>query len=138
MKKVVADASFCCAWIFPDEATSTAESLLEELLTGSAQLLVPALWHYEMANVLRSRHHRGRLTKTSLRVAERALSQVPVHEVDVPHRSDLNRLIEIAVKYTLSAYDAAYLELANRLNVPLLTTNKVLETPHLSSLKSVG
>ncbi len=134
MKKVVADASFCGAWIFPDEATSTAEALLEELLTGSTQLLVPALWHYEMANMLRSGQRRGRLSKTSLRAAQKALGQVPVHEVDVPHRSDLNRLIEIAVKYELSAYDAAYLELANRLNVPLLTTDKVLKKAHQSSI----
>ena len=133
MKKVVADASFCGAWIFPDEATEAAESLLGELVTGSAQLVVPALWHYEMANLLRSGHLRGRLSKTGLRAAEKALSQVPVHMVDVPQRSGISRLVEMANRYKLSAYDAAYLELSARLKIPLLTTDKSLEKAYRSA-----
>ena len=94
--------------------------------------MVPALWHYEMANMLRSGHRRGRLTKSSLRAAEKALSQVPVHEVDVPQKAEFRRLIDIANQYELSAYDAAYLELSDRLKVPLLTSDKKLEEAYKS------
>jgi len=132
MKKLVADASFCGAWIFADEATEAAESLLEELISGSAQLVVPALWHYEMANLLRSGHRRGRLSKANLRAAEKALGRVPVHVVDVPQRSGISRLVELAMQKDLSAYDAAYLELSLRLKIPLLTTDKSLENAYRS------
>lgn len=127
MKKVVADASFCGAWIFPDESTDEAEFLLKELLTGTAQLVVPALWHYEMANMLRSGYRRGRLSKPSLRKAFKALSQVPVHVVDVPNRKGIGGLVEMALECELSSYDAAYLELSCRLKLPLLTADKALE-----------
>ena len=135
MKKIVADTSFCGAWIFQDEATGVAEELLEELITGSAQLIVPSLWHYEMANMLRSGYRRKRLNKTSLGAAEKALSLVPVHEVDVPRQGDLRKLIEVANRYDLSVYDAAYLELSNRLKVPLMTTDKKLKSVYKSLIK---
>jgi predicted nucleic acid-binding protein len=126
MKKVVADASFCGAWIF-DEASEAAELLLRDLINGTTQLVVPALWHYEMGNMLRSGHRRGRLSKSAMRAAVKALGQVPVNRVDVPQLQGVSRLVELAVEFELSAYDAAYLELSTRLKVPLLTTDKVLK-----------
>lgn len=133
MKKVVADASYCGAWIFSDESTEAAEELLRELVRGTTQLVVPALWHYEMANMLCSGHKRGRLSKSSLRASLDALSRVPVHIVDVPQRQGASRLIDIALRFKLSAYDAAYLELSSRLKIPLLTTDKVLERAYKST-----
>lgn len=126
MSKVVADASFCGAWIFPDEASRDAELLLQDVLDGSRQLVVPSLWYYEMANMLRSGHLRGRLTKSGLKAALEAIRQVPVSKVDVPKGASTAAMCELALKFELSSYDAAYLEISTRLQVPLLTCDSRL------------
>lgn len=130
MRRLVADASFCGAWILNDEASEAAEDLLEGMLSGSLQLVVPALWYYEMANMLKSASLRRRLSESNAAVAERLLSQVPIHEVDTPAGEVMGRIVKLAADFELSAYDAAYLELSDRLKIPLLTSDKRLKTAH--------
>ena len=52
--------------------------------------------------------------------------RVPLYEADVPQAVERRRILEMAFSFQLSAYDAAYLELADRLKIPLLTGDKVL------------
>ena len=51
MNAYVLDCSIAAAWLFPDEATSETDSLLNILQTKKA--VVPNLWHLEISNVLR-------------------------------------------------------------------------------------
>ncbi len=132
MNKVVADASFCGAWIFSDESSEAAERLLEGMLSGSLQLVVPALWQYEMANMLKSGLVRGRLSESNLVASGRLLGQVPVHAVDNPGSGEFARIFKLATRYELSAYDAAYLELSDRLKVELMTADRKLQKAHLA------
>ena len=60
MNRVVADASLCGAWILPDESSDEADALLAEIEEGTIALHIPSLWHYEMLNLIRSAHRRGR------------------------------------------------------------------------------
>ncbi len=119
MSRVVADASLCGAWILPDEASPRAEKLLAGIAQGSLELVVPALWHYEMINLLRSALRRKRIGPDDAQAALEALALVPLGHEDVPEATSRGRIMYLAVQFDLSSYDAAYLELADRFKIPL-------------------
>ena len=126
MKQVVADASFCGAWILADEFSEEADRLLSQLIKGTVQLAVPAIWHYEMMNLLRSALRRKRLAPEDVSEAIDALEQVPILLEDLPGGPARRRMFHLAVQFDLSAYDAAYLELADRLKIRLVTCDAKL------------
>ena len=127
MKQAVADASFCGAWILADEISDMAEELLTQILKGSVELVVPALWHYEINNLLRSAHRRKRLTEEDAREALETLNQVPLVIEDLPEGPAKKRMLHLALQFDLSSYDAAYLELADRHKIPLHTADTKLK-----------
>ncbi len=127
MKQVVADASFCGAWILTDESSGEAERLLGRIISGSVQLVVPALWHYEMLNLLRSAVRRRRLAPGDLELAAETLERVPMTLEDLPGAPARRRILHLAAQFDLSAYDAAYLELADRFKVGLQTNDAKLK-----------
>lgn len=127
MKKVVADASFCGAWILPDESSGAAERLLMRAISGAIELVVPALWHYEMLNLLRSAVRRKRLATAEMDLAVEALERVPMTLEDLPGAPARRRILHLAMQFELSAYDAAYLELADRFKIALQTNDAKLK-----------
>ena len=127
MKKVVADASFCGAWILPDESSGAAERLLTRAISGAIELVVPALWHYEMLNLLRSAVRRKRLATAEMDLAVEALERVPMTLEDLPGAPARRRILHLAMQFELSAYDAAYLELADRFKITLQTNDTKLK-----------
>ena len=127
MKKVVADASFCGAWILPDESSGAAERLLMRAISGAIELVVPALWHYEMLNLLRSAVRRKRLATAEMDLAVEALERVPMKLEDLPGAPARRRILHLAMQFELSAYDAAYLELADRFKIALQTNDAKLK-----------
>ena len=126
MKQAVADASFCGAWIIADDSSEKAEQILSLIVKGTLELVVPALWHYEMNNLLRSAHRRKRLTEEDARTALETLIQVPLTLEDLPEAPARKRILHLALQFDLSSYDAAYLELADRHKIPLLTADAKL------------
>lgn len=123
---MVADASFCGAWILDDECSVEAEQFLTELAKGAVELIVPTLWHYEMNNLLRSALRRKRLSEDDLWLALEALEQVSITHEDLPESPALKRILHLAIQFDLSSYDAAYLELADRHKIPLHTADTKL------------
>lgn len=126
MKQAVADASFCGAWILTDESSESADQLLTEIVKGSVELVVPALWHYEMNNLLRSAHRRKRLNEEDARESLELLNQVPLTIEDLPEAPARKRILHLALQFNLSSYDASYLELADRHKIPLHTADAKL------------
>ena len=126
MKQIVADASFCGAWVLADESSGAAESLLARIISGSVQLVVPALWHYEMLNLLRSAVRRKRLATEDLDLTVESLERVPMTLEDLPGAPARRRILHLAMQFDLSSYDAAYLELADRFKISLQTNDAKL------------
>ncbi|MGA0094499.1 MAG: type II toxin-antitoxin system VapC family toxin [Chthoniobacterales bacterium] len=126
MKQIVADASFCGAWVLTDESSGAAESLLARIISGSVQLVVPALWHYEMLNLLRSAVRRKRLATEDLDLTVESLERVPMTLEDLPGAPARRRILHLAMQFDLSSYDAAYLELADRFKISLQTNDAKL------------
>jgi predicted nucleic acid-binding protein len=122
----VLDASATLAWCFEDEGTVPAASVLERLRHQEA--LVPSLWLLELANGLVVAERRGRVTRAE---SARFLGLVGELPIRIDQTSTLNlasSVMELAREYELSAYDAAYLELALRLGQPLATLDERLRS----------
>ena len=118
--RFVADASVTIAWVHPGQATASTQAMLEAIAEG-AVFEVPSLWLLEVANVLLVLRRRGRITERERRLAAEHVLMLP-HVVDGDGTSlAFTRLSELAAKYRLSIYDAVYLELAMRRNLPLAT-----------------
>jgi predicted nucleic acid-binding protein len=114
----VADASVGIAWAVPTQSSPAAERLLDEVALGRP-FVIPALWPFEVANSLLVLKRRKKLTGEQYALARRALSSLrPVVDDEGP-RVALGRISEIAEENGLSVYDAAYLELSLRKNLPL-------------------
>ena len=129
MRQIILDASAILAFFAPDatpQQQDYANHIVENMVNHHLTARVPPLWDYEIANsliVLR----RKKLINEKQAVHIRAdLRQLPIRIAH--HEGNLIEAITpIAQTYHLSAYDAAYLELAMRLDTPVATLDKNLQ-----------
>jgi predicted nucleic acid-binding protein len=113
----VLDASIALAWCFADEATPAADALLDRLADEEAA--APALWRLEVANALTMAERRGQLSVAGLTRSVSLLQRLAVAiDPEGPDRA-FRELLDLARSEGLTVYDAAYLELALRLGLPL-------------------
>ena len=125
MSGFVLDNSVTMAWCFPEEATPRTESLLKRA-SAYETLHVPVLWEYEVINVLMLAVLRGRLLQERADIFIHDLQRFDIRR-DIPDRERVFADLQATVrKHRLTAYDAAYLELATRLQLPLATLDKDL------------
>jgi predicted nucleic acid-binding protein len=121
----VVDSSIALAWALPDETSKEADRFLGRISMKSI-LWVPALWWYEIANALLMAQRRKRLGEAEKVRLMELYGRLPIH-TDVALDSDIVwRLHTLATEYNLSAYDAAYLELAQRRGLGLATVDRSL------------
>lgn len=115
----VLDSSLALSWCFKDEQTT--KSL--EFLSAARQraIFVPSLWHIEMSNILGMSFRRKRMNDADLSVALKLFATLEIHTDTVFSPVSTSVLLPLMQAYTLTAYDAVYLELALRLNLPLAT-----------------
>lgn len=116
----VIDASVGLAWVHPAQATEQSDNLLRQLKEG-VTLIVPALWFLEMANALLVLERRKKLKASERHEALsvlRALKTKPDLEGVI---LAFGKVSELAEHHGLSIYDATYLELALREQIPLAT-----------------
>lgn len=119
----VLDSSMALAWCFPDERPS-AQSILDLLATSTA--IVPHLWHLEIANALLMGERRKRSQPSDTVQWLNYLRSLPIQAEEMLAPSLWENILTVARTYSLSAYDAAYLELALRRGLPLATLDKDL------------
>lgn len=120
----VVDACMMGPLIISDEEADLHQAL-PTLLARSA-VVVPSNWHLEVANLGRMSVRRKRLTASELRDALEQIAQFTVVIDDSTTRQAWNRTLDLSERYDLTAYDAAYLELALRRGLPLLTRDGAL------------
>jgi predicted nucleic acid-binding protein len=123
----VIDSSIALAWALPDETSKEADRFLSRISIRNI-LWVPALWWYEMANALLMAQRRKRLTDAE-RIRLMELYRVLPIRTDTMLDSDImGRFQRLGMDYDLSAYDAAYLELAQRRGLGLATFDRPLRS----------
>jgi len=124
LKRFVIDCSVAMAWCFEDEADQYADYVLNLLVESEA--ITTSLWPLEVANVLLTAERRKRLTEADSIEFVHILSQLPITVDQETADRALSETLFLGRKYRLSAYDAAYLELAMREGVELATRDKEL------------
>ena len=117
----VLDASIVACWAFADEDHPVAELALERIRTDEAR--VPALWWFEVRNILIVNERRKRVTERDTASFLRGLGRL---RVTIDRSSEAADVLMLTRRYRLSVYDASYLELARRDGVPLATLDKKL------------
>ena len=115
----VVDASVTMAWCFLDEATSYTWAVLDRLQDTGA--VVPTIWPLDVASVLLVGERRQRLTAAETTRFVQTLQGLPITVDDGEMTGALGPILALGREHGLSAYDAAYLELAMRLGLPLAT-----------------
>ena len=121
---LVVDCSVAVAWCIDDEASPETDAVLDRVRDEGA--LVPALWHLELANVLLQAERRGRLSVRDVAARLALLDAMPiVTDGSLPGRVR-GDVLALARAERLTAYDAAYLELAIRTGADLATKDAAL------------
>ena len=117
----VLDASVTASWCFPDEQSAVADVAMDRLLADEA--LAPQLWLVEMRNILLVNERRGRIDAADADDFLRDLNRLPIRV-----RSDVDEhaVMEMGRQHGLTAYDATYLDLAVRADVPVATLDEAL------------
>lgn len=132
MKRFVLDCSVTMAWCFENEADPRADALLGDMPDSAAY--VPSIWGLEVANVLLVGERRGRLTEADASAFVTRIQEMSIALEPMLGPEALNRVLSLARRHGLSAYDASYLELAIRLEIPLATLDAKLR----EAAKSAG
>lgn len=125
MSRWIIDASLTLGWYLKDEE-DRAYSL--EVLAGLAEneAVVPFLWTYEVSNGLVMAHRRKRLPLEELAEIMASLQALPI-AIEPQDPEATKDLWQLALKHQLTVYDAAYLELALRLALPIATRDAALK-----------
>jgi predicted nucleic acid-binding protein len=120
----VVDASVVMSWCFADEADAYADGVLDRLTQDEA--LVPSIWPLEIGNVLLVAERRKRLSEADSARFLALLGELPIVIEPEPPQRMLREILALARELGLSTYDAAYLDLAMRLGLPLATNDAAL------------
>jgi predicted nucleic acid-binding protein len=125
MPPFVVDASMTLSWCFADEAAPYSRGVLGALETTYA--VVPALWPFEVANALALAERRKRITQEGIAAFLETLRRLPIQ---IERREALwlwQATLPLAREHRLTAYDAAYLDLARRDRLSLATLDRDLQ-----------
>jgi predicted nucleic acid-binding protein len=120
----VVDVSVVMSWCFADEADAYADGVLDRLAQDEA--LVPSIWPLEIGNVLLVAERRKRLSEADSARFLALLAELPIVIEPEPPQRMLREILALARELGLSTYDAAYLDLAMRLGLPLATNDAAL------------
>lgn len=118
----VLDASVALLWLVPetnpagvDYASATLKALKE------SQAIVPSLLTLEVANVVAKLEFKGLVAEADSQRFLALLGRLNIVTDQATAAHALGDTLNLARRYKLSAYDAAYLELALRKGLPLAT-----------------
>jgi predicted nucleic acid-binding protein len=121
---LVLDASLTLSWFFKDERTPGTDAVLTWVTETGA--VVPALWRLEVANALQMGIRRGRIDAAFRDSALTQLSQLSIAADPDTDAYAWTTILQLAARFQLTLYDAAYLELAQRRRLPLATLDREL------------
>lgn len=120
----IVDCSVAMSWLFKDEVTRQTVDLLNRLDAESA--LVPGLWFLELANVMALAERKGRIKPDESAEFIAQLSRLDLEiDADAPDRA-FGHLLPLSRAHQLTSYDALYLDLALRRQLPLATLDEPL------------
>ena len=118
------DASATLSWLLQDERDDLSVRMAEAVLQVGA--VVPPLWRLELRNALLAGERRGRLKASDVSAMLEDVAALPIEVVWEHAQGGDEAELALARTHGLSVYDAAYLELARRRSLPLMTRDDAL------------
>lgn len=115
----VIESSIVMAWCFQDKATLATNRLLERMVTEAAA--VPAWWSLEITDMLALAERKKRITAAQIAQFIALIESFDLEVDDQAPGRAFAQLLPLCRSHELSSYDAAYLDLAMRLQLPLAT-----------------
>jgi len=119
---MIIDASVLLSAFFPDEAQAQAQAILRDHVAGHVRLKAPTLLAYEVSNAVWQAERRGRISGTQADEILRAAAGLEIELLPL----DWGESLPLARRFGRSAYDTAYLRLAERSGEPLITGDERL------------
>jgi predicted nucleic acid-binding protein len=116
----VLDTSVAVAWYLEEAFSTSARAWQERLLAGKVVLIVPSLHYWEFANVLRTLVHRRELPEDLAREIYQLHMDAPLERAEPEEKS----ILDTALQYGATAYDAVYIRLCLSRGIPLITAEK--------------
>lgn len=134
---LIIDASLTMTWYFEDEATQASKDLLDSVARDGA--VAPPLWRIEVANAFQSGIRRKRIDVAYRDASLADLGRLPI-SIDADTDAHVwTTTLRLSDRYALTIYDACYLELAQRRNLPLATLDQELRAAaHALGLPLLG
>jgi predicted nucleic acid-binding protein len=125
VSRFVLDASVVLTWCFPDENAATAQHVADMFKQGDTAV-VPSFWPHEVLNALLVGEKRKRISKELVRGFLGDLAALPIVQEQFPAGVVFDRIQRLSREHELTAYDAAYLDLALDSGLPLATLDEDL------------
>ncbi len=125
MSRFVLDASVVLTWCFPDENAPMAEHVADMFKHGDTAI-VPSFWPHEVLNALLVGEKRKRISRELVRIFLDDLARLPIVLEQFPATIVFDRVQHFSRLHGLTAYDAAYLDLAADSGFPLATLDEDL------------
>jgi predicted nucleic acid-binding protein len=123
MSHFVIDASIVLA-AFLEEQSEYANKIVYEVIPNSL-VFVPSLWHLEIRNVLILKEKKGKIPPGfTSKIIDTFMSYMVVTDMQVTEQQSLMSIDAMIRDYTITPYDATYIELALRLGIPLATLDR--------------
>ena len=132
---VVVDASVAVKWLFEEEFSDRALALRGEWKKKDISLCAPDWMMIELHNVVWKKVQRGHLAAD-----DPLLQRSPAFELDlnwIPTRTLLPPSLRLAVQFKISVYDAIYVALAQGLQCPFVTADRLLAEKIAQALPAV-
>ncbi|MYE54865.1 MAG: type II toxin-antitoxin system VapC family toxin [Chloroflexi bacterium] len=127
---LVTDTSVSAAWLLLDESNSRANDVYE--IVEVEGCLVTQHWHLEMRSALLRAERRGRMNPDEVDMGLHRLAELTENRIVTDSTPNLDTAFSLARTHRLSFYDALYLELAMRRNMPLATLDSALDRAAIS------
>jgi len=125
MSRFVLDPSIVLTWCFPDEGADTAEHVAGMFSQGDTAV-VPSFWPHEVMNALLVGEKRKRITKELVQSFLNDLVMLPIALQQLPNKVVFDRVQRLSREHNLTAYGAAYLDLALDGGLPVATLDEKL------------
>ncbi len=119
---MIVDANVVLRAFFPDEAQASAQALVRDHVAGRVALKAPDLLPYELANAVWQAQRRGRISDTQAEAIVQAMQGLRIEILPL----EWGEMLPLARRFDRSAYDAAYLVMAQKLGEPLITGDERL------------
>lgn len=129
----VVDASVGVKPYLDEDLSEVAESLFQKARAGRASLYIPDLFYNECANIFWKHVRRLEIQADYARRSLRNLVSVDLLPIASTHL--VHDALDLALDFGISAYDASYVALAQKLGLPLVTADqkliaKIRRQPH--------